>query len=216
MLSKLLYKEFKLALHPAAVLFLLLSSMMLIPNYPMYVLFFYNTLGIFFICLSGRENHDFAYSLSLPIRKRDAVCARIVFAVILQLAQCVLAVGFMFVRRALGLGANEAGMDPNVAFFGLSFIMLAVFNYVFFTGYFSRPDQVGRVFARASIVTFVYIGIAEACTFAVPFFRDVLDTPDPENMGVKFIVLAIGAVIYGLTSYVVYRISAKKFEALDM
>ena len=208
MLSKLLYKEFKLALHPAAVLFLLLSSMMLIPNYPMYVLFFYNTLGIFFICLSGRENHDFAYSLSLPIRKRDAVCARIVFAVILQLAQCVLAVGFMFVRRALGLGANEAGMDPNVAFFGLSFIMLAVF--------FSRPDKVGRVFARASIVTFVYIGIAEACTFAVPFFRDVLDTPDPENMGVKFIVLAIGAVIYGLTSYVVYRISAKKFEALDM
>ena len=75
MLSKLLYKEFKLALHPAAVLFLLLSSMMLIPNYPMYVLFFYNTLGIFFICLSGRENHDFAYSLSLPesdrVRMRD-------------------------------------------------------------------------------------------------------------------------------------------------
>ena len=215
MLSKLLYKEFKLALHPAAVLFLLLSSMMLIPNYPMYVLFFYNTLGIFFICLSGRENHDFAYSLSLPIRKRDAVRARIVFAVILQLAQCVLAVGFMFARRALGLGANEAGMDPNVAFFGLSFIMLAVFNYVFFTGY-SQPDKVGRVFARASIVTFVYIGIAEACTFAVPFFRDVLDTPDPENMGTKCIILAIGAVIYGLTSYVVYRISAKKFEALDM
>ena len=155
MLSKLLYKEFKLALHPAAVLFLLLSSMMLIPNYPMYVLFFYNTLGIFFICLSGRENHDLTYSLSLRIRKRDAVRARIVFAVILQLAQCVLAVGFMFARRALGLGANEAGMDPNVAFFGLSFIMLAVFNYVFFTGYFSRPDKVGRVFARARIVTFV-------------------------------------------------------------
>lgn len=216
MLSKLLYKEFKLALHPASVLFLLLSSMMLIPNYPMYVLFFYNTLGIFFICLSGRENHDFAYSLSLPIRKRDAVRARIVFAVILQLAQCVLAVGFMFIRRAIDIGANEAGMDPNVAFFGLSFVMLAVFNYVFFTSYFSRPDKVGRVFARASIVTFIYIGIAEACAFAVPFFRDVLDTPDPENMGTKCIILAIGAVIYELTSYVVYRISAKKFEALDM
>ena len=73
MLSKLLYKEFKLALHPAAVLFLLLSSMMLIPNYPMYVLFFYNTLGIFFICLSGRENHDLAYSLSLPTRRPTGI-----------------------------------------------------------------------------------------------------------------------------------------------
>ena len=44
----------------------------------------------------------------------------------------------------------------------------------------------------------------------------MLDTPDPENMGVKFIVLAIGAAIYGLTSYMAYRISAKKFEVLDM
>ena len=51
MLSKLLYKEFKLALHPASVLFLLLSSMMLIPNYPMYVLFFYNTLGYAIVLL---------------------------------------------------------------------------------------------------------------------------------------------------------------------
>ena len=113
MLSKLLYKEFKLALHPASVLFLLLSSMMLIPNYPMYVLFFYNTLGIFFICLSGRENHDFAYSLSLPIRKRDAVRARIVFAVILQLAQCVLAVGFMFVRRTPLQKRQRGGFRPR-------------------------------------------------------------------------------------------------------
>ena len=93
MLSKLLYKEFKLALHPAAVLFLLLSSMMLIPNYPMYVLFFYNTLGIFFICLSGRENHDFAYSLSLPIRKRDAVRAHCVRRYI---AACAVRIGGWF------------------------------------------------------------------------------------------------------------------------
>ena len=91
MLSKLLYKEFKLALHPAAVLFLLLSSMMLIPNYPMYVLFFYNTLGIFFICLSGRENHDFAYSLSLPIRKRArAHCVR------RYIAACAVRIGGWF------------------------------------------------------------------------------------------------------------------------
>lgn len=216
MLTKLLYKEFSLALHPAAVLFLLLGAMILIPNYPMYVLFFYNTLGIFFICLSGRENRDIAYSLSLPVKKRDVVLSRIVFAVILQLAQCALAACFLLIRRAAGIGANGAGMDPNAAFFGLSLIMLAVFNYCFFTGYFSRPDKVGRVFARASIATFIYICIAEACAFAVPFFRDVLDTPYPESMGAKCVVLIIGAAIYALVTYAAYRISASRFEALDM
>lgn len=39
-MKALLYKEFTLSMHPAAVLFLGLSAMLLIPNYPYYVVFF--------------------------------------------------------------------------------------------------------------------------------------------------------------------------------
>lgn len=216
MLKKLLYKEFALALHPAAVIFLLLSAMLLIPNYPMYVVFFYNMLGIYFICLSGRENHDFVYTLSLPVTKRDVVRARILFAVLLQTLQMLLAVGFALLRNVIGIGQNAAGMDVNAAFFGLSLILLALFNLIFFTGYFTFPDKVGRVFIRASIVTFFYIAIAEVCSFVVPFFRDKLDTPSPLFTAEKLIVLGIGIIVYIALTCISVRISCSRFERLDM
>ena len=43
-MKNLLMKELRLALHPAAVMFLALSAMLLIPNYPMYVILFYTSL----------------------------------------------------------------------------------------------------------------------------------------------------------------------------
>lgn len=216
MLKKLLYKEIALALHPAAIFFLLLSAILLIPNYPMYVVFFYTTLGIYFICLSGRENNDFAYTLSLPVKKRATVYARILFAVILQCVQLALAIMFALLRSAIGLAENAAGMDVNAAFFGLSLIMLGIFNYAFFSGYFAKPDKVGRVFVRSSIIMFVYIAAAEACSFALPFFRDKLDTPNWLYPAEKCAILAAGAAFYAIITFIVARVAAKRFEALDL
>ena len=45
---RLLQKEIRLAMHPTVPIFLLLSAMLLIPNYPYYVAFFYTGLGVFF------------------------------------------------------------------------------------------------------------------------------------------------------------------------
>ena len=93
-MKTLLYKEFRLASHPTTFLFPLLSAMLLIPNYPYYVVFFYTTLGIFFVCLSGRENHDIFYTMLLPVEKRSLVRARMLFAVCMEAVQLVLAVPF--------------------------------------------------------------------------------------------------------------------------
>ena len=86
---KLLRKDFVLTMHPVTPFFLLLSAMVLIPNYPYSVVFFYTGLSLFFTCLAGRENRDIPYTLFLPVRRRDVVAARMAFAVCLQLAQLV-------------------------------------------------------------------------------------------------------------------------------
>ena len=83
-MKHMLNKELRLALHPTVPLFWLLGAMLLIPNYPYYVIFFYTLLGIFFVCLSGRENNDIAYTLTLPVRKRDVVAARMGLAVLIE------------------------------------------------------------------------------------------------------------------------------------
>ena len=46
-MKNLMRKELLLAMHPASMLFLLLSAMLLIPNYPYYVICFYTCLGTF-------------------------------------------------------------------------------------------------------------------------------------------------------------------------
>ena len=54
-MKALQYKEWKLAMSPVPFFFLALSGLLLIPNYPYYVTFFYNGLGLFsaFSCFSS-------------------------------------------------------------------------------------------------------------------------------------------------------------------
>lgn len=215
-MKNLLLKEFKLAMHPTAIIFLPLSAMLIIPNYPYYVTFFYTGLAVFFTCLSGRENHDIFYTMSLPVRKKDIVKSRFVFVIIMQLLQMLLAIPFAVLRQSFSIPGNQVGMDANIAFFGLSFIMLGIFNLVFFGVYYKDVNKVGTAFAISSVAMFVYIIIAEACVHVVPFVRYYLDTKDTEYLSYKIIVLAVGIFIYVLMTFVAYKKSAKKFETLDL
>lgn len=215
-MRELLYKEWKLALHPAVPLFLCLSALMLVPNYPYYVTFFYTGLGIFFICLNGRENEDIRYTLALPVCKRDAVRARFAFAVGLELAQLLLAVPFAILRQRLPLPGNQVGMDANVAFFGLSLAMLGLFNAVFFGAYYRNPIKVGKAFALSSTALFLYILVVETLDHVLALFRDRLDTPDPRFLSEKLIVLALGTAAYVLSTALTYRKSVKTFDKLDL
>ena len=93
-MKELLKKEFVLAMHPTAPIFLVLSAMLLIPNYPYYVVFFYTGLAIFFTCLNGRENHDIAYTVQLPVKKSDVVKSRFLFVLVLEGLQMLIAIPF--------------------------------------------------------------------------------------------------------------------------
>lgn len=215
-MKNMLLKEFRLALHPTNLIFLSLSAMLIIPNYPYYVTFFYTTLGLFFLCLTGRENHDIEYSMVLPVRKRTLVQARITFAVLLELAQLALAIPFAVLRQRMLPSGNEVGMDANIAFFGLSLLMFGMFNLLFFTAYYRDPAKVGKAFITSSTFLFVYIAVAETLAHALPFFRDQLDTPDPQYLAAKLTVLGIGLFSFLLFSVLAVRIASRRFEALDL
>lgn len=215
-MKNLLKKELLLSMHPTAPIFLILSMMLIIPNYPYYVVFFYTGLAVFFTCLMGRENNDVFYSLSLPIAKKDIVKARFAFVILLQLVQMITAIPFAIIRQNMPLPGNQVGMDANIALFGLSLVMFGLFNYIFFALYYKDVNKVGSAFVWSSIAVFVYMTIAETCTHVIPFVRDYLDTKDPQYLTYKLIVLAVGIVVYTFLTYVVYRKAVKSFEALDL
>ena len=211
----LLRKELRLALHPTAPLFVALAAMVLIPNYPYEVIFFYLCLGVFFICLTGRENRDVAYSLLLPIPKGAIVTGRIALTVCLQLAQLAALIPCVALRYALMGGENLAGLDAGVALFGLGLALFGLFNLAFFPAYYRNPDKVGRPFLYGCLAMFVGMSADMAAVFALPFARDVLDTPDPAHLPEKLAVLLAGALLYAAATWAAWRVSRARFVRTD-
>ena len=134
----------------------------------------------------------------------------------MELAQLLLAAAFMLLRNRLMPAPNEVGLDANLAFLGAALLMCGLYNVLFFPGYYRAPAKVGKAYVLASTVKMLYIIVVEGLTHIVPFFRDVLDTPDPQHLAVKLTVLVVSTVSFAVLTMVGYRLSAKRFEALDL
>lgn len=215
-MKKLFLKELRLTLHPTAIIFIALSLMLIIPNYPYYVIFFYTGLATFFTCLNGRENNDVFFTMLLPVNKKDIVTARFLLIIFLQMLQSVVSVPFALIRQSFNIPGNQVGMDANIAFFGLSFVMLGIFNFIFFTKYYKDPSKVGAAFVLSSIAVFFYIMVAETLTHIIPFMRDKLDTSDTQFISEKLIVLFAGLIIYAALTLISYKKSVKSFLKYDI
>ena len=76
-MKALIYKEFRLAVHPICYLFVFLFPLMiLIPSYPLGVGFIYilSAYPILFLGANkGQQSNDLLYSTLLPVRKKDIV-----------------------------------------------------------------------------------------------------------------------------------------------
>lgn len=215
-MKNLLAKEFKLALHPTAPMFVAFVLMLFIPSYPYEVVYFYGAMAVFFTCLLGRENNDVFYTVSLPVSKKAVVQARFAYAIILELAQIVLSIPVIVIKTVTNMPANAAALDANVALFGVMFLLFGIFNLVFFHNYYRNVNKVGKSFLIASVAMFLLVLVDEILVFAVPYVRDVIDTPDPANLAPKFVVLAIGLVAYCVMTLAAYRDSVKNFEKTDL
>ena len=213
---KLLKKEWTLAMHPAAYIMLGLCVLVLIPNYPFGVSFFYGALGVFFICQSARENHDVTFTLTLPVAKRDAVTGRFLLATTYELLSLLLAAGMTVVHNALIHTQNGAGMEANLVLLGEGFFFYGVFNLLFFPLHYKDVSRVGVPFLISSGAMFILIALDVVLSYALPLWRDVLDTPDPEHLRVKLLFLLLCVGLYVAMTFIARKVSQKRFVKLDI
>lgn len=211
----LIYKELKLALHPTVFIFLSFGAMLLIPNYPYAVPFFYTTLSIYFMFLSGRENKDVLFTALLPVRKRDCVKARIITVSAIEAAMLLISIPFAVLRYYLYDFKNDGGLEANVALFGLMLILFSIFNAIFIPAFYKTAYKCGKFFMISSFVIFILIAAGEIAIH-IPPLDTYLDTSDPGMMVKQIPVLAAGIVIYTVSILLVYRRSAENFEKVDL
>ena len=175
-MGNLLKKELKLVLHPMNVVFLALSGLLLAPNYPYFVTFFYTALGIFMMFQTARENKDVAYMMTLPVRKRDTVKARFALVMLIELAQVLCCIPFMWIRSRYAGMNNAVGFEANVGFLGVAFIMLGVFHLIFLAGFYKTGYKVGLPFIWTSVAFAVMTVLAEVALRVIPYLRDTCDS----------------------------------------
>ena len=176
---KMLMKEWKLCMHPTGYIMLLCAALILVPGYPYGVSCFYMGLALYFICLTARENHDATYTLTLPVSRRDAVRARILFCTVLEVLDLLLMALFILIKQLIGNLPNPAGLDAGVALLGEGMIIFAIFNMIFFPNYYKDINKPGKAFLFAAVAVFLWIILEVVGTYTIPFLRDILDQLDP-------------------------------------
>ena len=209
-------KNWRLAMSPVPLLFLLLSGLILIPNYPYYVTFFYNSLGIFMWMQSLRENRDTAYMMLLPVTKAEMVRARLRTVVQLELLQLLACVPFMVLRASYGHLNNAVGIEANAAFLGLGLVQMGLFNLVFFPMHYRNAYDLGKPFLAASAAELFYIVLVEACDHVIPYMKTVCESYALSDQLRQWPMLLGGVAVFALLTWASKRSSVRRFEKVDL
>lgn len=214
-MKTLLYKQLRLACHPMTPVFCLSGIMLLIPNYPYSVAFFYVTLGLFFTFLNMREQKDIYYSALLPLRKRDTVRAAVAFTVLVELLSVVITALFCLLSAKLQPGKDNAvGMDANLMLLGAGFVLYGVFNLVFFVCLYRSGYKVGAAYLKANLALWPMMLLAEA----LPHFPSLLwlNRVDTQANLRQIPILLFGMAVFAVLTMLAYRRSAGLYERVDL
>ena len=214
-MKTLLYKQLRLACHPMTPVFCLSGIMLLIPNYPYSVAFFYVTLGLFFTFLNMREQKDIYYSALLPLRKRDTVRAAVAFTVLVELLSVVITALFCLLSAKLQPGKDNAvGMDANLMLLGAGFVLYGVFNLVFFICLYRSGYKVGAAYLKANLALWPMMLLAEA----LPHFPSLmwLNRVDVRANLRQIPILLFGMAVFAALTTLAYRRSARLYERVDL
>lgn len=217
-MKNLLTKELRLTATILSYLFILFAVMTLIPGYPILVGAFFICLGIFYSFQLGRENNDILFTVLLPVEKSDAVRAKYLFTVFIQIAGFVLAFVLTIIRMAAlstaPVYATNPMMNANPAYLGWMVIVFTLFNTVFLGGFFKTAYLYGKPFVTFCIIAFIWIVIVETLHH-IPELTWLNDTAALTD-GRHWLILIVCLVIYVLVTWLSCKKSIKRFDEVDL
>lgn len=213
-MTALLYKEMRLTAHPTAIVFVFLGCLVLVPAYPYSVIFLFGSLAVCTTFLNTRETNDIWFTAVLPVTKRESVLGKCLLVVFFQTGQLLFSIPFVLLRSLLSLENNPVGLDATIAWYGFGLILYAVFDLVFFTTFYQSGYKAGKSFLLAAIPMLVLMVAMEAAAH-IPAFA-WLDCCRPEDLLRQLPILTAGIACYGVLVPLAYRISANRFEKVDL
>ena len=215
-MKNLLYKEFHLDFHPSFFFFLLFGALLLIPSWPYFIAFGYTFIIINNLFVIGRSNKDVLFTASLPIRKKDVVRSRVYAVAVFELLQIAVAVPFAIMNNTFYPEGNMAGTNVNFAFFGFVLILYGLFNLVFLPGFYKTAYKSGLPIIIGILVATAFAIAVTTAVLVIPTLSSALNGLGAENLACQLPVLAAGAALFILFTHLAFRLSAARFEKVDL
>jgi len=216
-MNPLLRKEMRLSASVLSYIFIAFAVLTLIPGYPILCGAFFVTLGIFHSFQNAREANDIVYSALLPIAKHDVVKGKFQFAVMIEmlgfLVMVILTVVRMTVLSDAEVYRENALMNANLFFLGMSLVVFGLFNLVFIGGFFKTAYKLSP-FIPCIVAVFVAIVIAEALHY-IPGLEAV-NAFSFDDIVLQICLLLVGVVLFAVMTYISYRKSCSNFEIIDL
>jgi len=209
----LIYKEFKLMISPFyLILPVLTGALMLVPNWlyllvPLYFCFIAvpNLLGAY------KSQNDLSFSVLMPVRKKDIVKAKIFSIIILEIIHIVYAVIFAIINHQIYSIPNFF-IKPDLAYFGIVFVVYALFNLVLFPMYYKTAHKYGVPVIVATVVVLLFSTGVELLALFNTDVRNLLKI----NTEYHIYILLVGIVIFIGFGILAYKISSKLFKKVEV
>lgn len=225
-MKALLYKEFKLAMHPLIYVFIaIFPFMVLIPSYPLAISFIYLlvTYPILFLGANkGEQTNDLLFSTLMPVRKKDIVLARIITLISMQIVFILLMSALyplaIYINQIInsspsgeeviipGLGLNSFILILAFAIFGLS-----IADLIFLVIYYKN----GKSIVLSSLLTMLaFIIYLAFFTIVLPYIP-AFDGISSLHIGYQFLALFIAIILSFLIHLLAYKEASKRLLKVD-
>ncbi|BBH23001.1 membrane protein [Paenibacillus baekrokdamisoli] len=214
----LVMKDLKLGVNPMFfVLPLLMGALMLIPGW----LYFLVPLYFCWITIPNmfagfRTQNDLMFTTMMPVTKKDIVKARITVIVILELLHLVIAMIYGMITIRLYPHLTYYFFAPHMGFWGLCFVMLAIFNIIFIPMYYKTAYKYGGAATASITAAMLFGGVAQWIGIQNSFISDTFNGTGVDNMALQISILIAGIVIFIAFTMIAYRIAVKRFLKVEI
>ncbi|MBW7452896.1 ABC-2 transporter permease [Paenibacillus sepulcri] len=214
----LVMKDLKLGVNPMFFVFpFLIGALMLVPGW----LYFLVPLYFCWITIPNmfggfRIQNDLIFTSMMPVTKKDMVKARVSVIVILELLHIVIAMIYGLITIRLYPNLTYYFFGPYMGFWGLCFVMLAIFNIIFISMYYRTAYKYGAATTASIASAMLFAGIAQWLGIQNSYLADIFYGAGVDNMALQTSILIAGIVIFIAFTMLAYRIAIKRFLKVEI
>ena len=152
----------------------------------------------------------------MPVTKKDIVKARITVIIILELLHLSVAMIFSIFTLRLYPQLTYYFFEPHLGFWGLCFMMFAIFNIVLLSMYYKTAYKYGAATTASITVATLFAGVAQWIGIQSPWMNDIFYGSGADNTVRQLFILILGIVIFIVFTLITYRIAVRRFLKVEM